>query len=117
MENASTQGDKGKRPTKATASARKAKTAENPQKKRSQKRLAELKAAATAHPEPQHGKGEPAQPEHRLGEGEAAQSAHHQPEVTEERKSGDDIVRNIEKEEEQREGVASPVSKFGVWVG
>jgi hypothetical protein len=117
MENASTQGDKGKRPTKATASARRAKAAENPQKKRSHKRPTELEAAETAHPEPQHGEGEPAQPEHRLGEGEVAQSAHHQTEVSEERKSGDDIVRDIEKEEEQREGVASLVSKFGVRVG
>jgi hypothetical protein len=54
MENASTQGDKGKQPTKATASARRAKAAENPQKKWSKKRLAELEAA---HPEPQHGEG------------------------------------------------------------
>jgi hypothetical protein len=35
----------------------------------------------------------------------------------EEGELGDDIVRDIEEEEEQREGVASPVSKFGVRVG
>ncbi|MCI89274.1 hypothetical protein A2U01_0110562, partial [Trifolium medium] len=41
MEKASKDGDKGKRPTKVSASARRQKAAENPPKKRARKRPAQ----------------------------------------------------------------------------
>jgi hypothetical protein len=53
VKNTSLQGDKGKRPTKFTAFARRAKAAENPHKKRSRKQPAETEDVETAHPESQ----------------------------------------------------------------
>ncbi|MCI86282.1 hypothetical protein A2U01_0107562, partial [Trifolium medium] len=44
-------GDKGKRPTKVSASARRQKAAENPPKKRAQKRPAQDEADETAQAE------------------------------------------------------------------
>ncbi|MCI09294.1 hypothetical protein A2U01_0030378 [Trifolium medium] len=97
MESTSKDGDKGKRPTKVTASARRKNTAENPPKKRSQKRPAQPEVAETAHSEPKH------------HEGESAQAEHHQPDDMEEGDSGDDVVRDMEDEEMEQEGDAAPV--------
>ncbi|MCI55870.1 hypothetical protein A2U01_0077121, partial [Trifolium medium] len=63
MENTSNDADKGKRPTKTSASTRREKAAENPPKKRSRKLLAQSEAAETAHPEPEHHAGDPTQAE------------------------------------------------------
>jgi hypothetical protein len=91
MESTSSKGDKGKRPTKASASARRAKATENPMKKRPQKRAAEdeFKDAESIGPEPQPGATEAAQVacEHDATEGVVR---------------GDDIVRELEEEEELR---------------
>ncbi|MCI36870.1 hypothetical protein A2U01_0058094, partial [Trifolium medium] len=82
METTSKDGDKGKQPTKVTASgARRKNAAENPPKKRSRKH--------PAHPE-------------------AAHPEHHQPDDMEEGDSDDDIVCDME-EKMEREGDAAPV--------
>ncbi|MCI33266.1 hypothetical protein A2U01_0054483, partial [Trifolium medium] len=93
MENTSKDGDKGKMPTKVSAYARRKKAAENPPKKRAQKRPAQAEADETAHPVPEHHEVEPDEA--------------HQADVTEEGQSGDDcddIVRDMEEEEMEREG-------------
>jgi hypothetical protein len=57
METTYMQGDKGKRPTKASASIRREKAAENPRKQRRHKSSAQYEAAEnteTAHPMPEH---------------------------------------------------------------
>ncbi|MCI45651.1 hypothetical protein A2U01_0066890, partial [Trifolium medium] len=76
VENTSKDGDKGKRPTKVSAFARRKKATENPPKKRARKRPAQ--ADETAHPVPEH------------HEVELDQAEHHQADVTEEGQSGDD---------------------------
>ncbi|MCI68149.1 hypothetical protein A2U01_0089408, partial [Trifolium medium] len=54
MESTSKDGDKGKQPTKVSASARRKHAAENPPKKRSWKCPTQLEAAETAYPVPEH---------------------------------------------------------------
>ncbi|MCI12269.1 hypothetical protein A2U01_0033372, partial [Trifolium medium] len=93
MEKTSKDGDKGKRPTKVYASARRQKAAENPPKKRTRKCPARDEADETAHAE--HHEVEP------------DQADHHHADITEEGHSGDDgddIVRDMEGEEMGREG-------------
>ncbi|MCI56413.1 hypothetical protein A2U01_0077664, partial [Trifolium medium] len=51
MGNTSKDDNRGKRSTKASASARREKAAQNPPKKRSRKAPAQSDAAETAHPE------------------------------------------------------------------
>ncbi|MCI77081.1 hypothetical protein A2U01_0098351, partial [Trifolium medium] len=76
-------GDKDKRPTKITASARRKNAAENPPKKRARKGIS---APETAHPLPEHHEGEPAQADD-MTEGRVVHD-------------GDDIVREMEEEDE-----------------
>ncbi|MCI90978.1 hypothetical protein A2U01_0112272, partial [Trifolium medium] len=59
MESTSKKGDKDKRPTKVTTSARRKNDAENPPKKRAHKGTS---APETAHSVPEHHEGEPADP-------------------------------------------------------
>ncbi|MCI79562.1 hypothetical protein A2U01_0100833, partial [Trifolium medium] len=61
MENTSQERDKDKRPTKATASAMRAKAAENPPKKQTCDRSAQPETAQLVQPE--HHEGDP-EPEH-----------------------------------------------------
>jgi hypothetical protein len=81
MESTPNGGDKGKQPTKISASVRRKNAAENPPKKRSRKRAAG-------------------------GEHEAAQVAREH-DATEEGERGDDIMQELEEEEELREGDAA----------
>jgi hypothetical protein len=93
MESTSNEGDKGKHPSKASASAWRKNAAENPPKKRSWKRVAEseTEAAWSTGLEPQ------------------PEAAH----VTEEAGRGDDIARELE-EEKSRERVMVLVVVFRV---
>ncbi|GAU33710.1 hypothetical protein TSUD_148610 [Trifolium subterraneum] len=69
--------DKGKRPTKASASSRREKVTHNPPKKWSRKHAAQTDAVEIAHPEP---------------------------EDTEMEIHGDDVVRELEEVEMERKG-------------
>jgi hypothetical protein len=89
MESAS-KGDKGKRPTKVSGSSRRAKTAENPPKKRSQKRSAEARADKTTRPEPAAAETTRPEPE-AASDGELTQ-VNREPDVMDEGGPGVDIV-------------------------
>ncbi|MCI22253.1 hypothetical protein A2U01_0043429, partial [Trifolium medium] len=111
MENTSQERDKDKRPIKATASAMRAKVAENPPKKRTRERSAQPEATQLVQPEhhevdpePEHHEGEPAQAEHHEAEAEAM----------EEGDSDYYLMHDMEEKEEEeeemeREGVAASV--------
>ncbi|GAU46524.1 hypothetical protein TSUD_402540 [Trifolium subterraneum] len=86
--NISKDGDRGKQPTKTSASAREAKTDENPPKKRSREPPAQPKAAEIAWPEPKDMKVEIL---------------------------GDDVVRDMKEEEMEQEGGADSVRRY-TWV-
>ncbi|MCH91448.1 serine/threonine-protein phosphatase 7 long form-like protein, partial [Trifolium medium] len=107
-------GDKDKRPTKVTTSARRKNAAENPPKKRAHKGTS---APETAHVVPEHHEGETAQaddmPEGRHYEGEQA----HDMAEGRSGNDGDDIIREIEAEELEREGDQGPYKvRCPAWV-
>ncbi|KAK2415441.1 hypothetical protein QL285_037920 [Trifolium repens] len=94
-------GDKGKQPTKVSGSSRRAKTAENPSMKQSQKRSAEARADKTTHPEPATSETTRPKPEV-ASDGEPTQ-VNREPDVMDEGGSGVDIVYEKKAKEEQRE--------------